>query len=128
MDDSFWSVEKWPPYMLSVLFCDSFQRQERLVLATFLHGNGMNSNILAERLFKFYNPHWNMARIWSKKIFEFTDLWKYLDKANDVRDSESSRIRTQYYFYSMRANHMMFYDGYLRGNGGKRIAYIPSYQ
>lgn len=127
LEDVFWPIRMWPTYILEVLVGVDFKRQDRLVLATFLHGNGMMSNVFAERIFKYYNSHWKNDKLWKRRLFEFCELWKFLEKATDRQDPDSFRIRTQYYFYSMTTGHMMFYDGYLRGNHGNRIAYAATY-
>lgn len=123
LDEVFWPVDKWPAYVLNILLSDEFKYQDRLSLATFFHGNGLPHYDLAVNAYKFYNKFWRNTREWDRRFFEFTKLWEYLDKTRDPNCPEYQRIRTNYYYYSLMENHMMYYDGNLRVKGGQRRAF-----
>lgn len=124
LKDHFWSIRCWPPYIVEILLSKDFKRQERLVLATFFHGNGLERFDIVLKIYKFYNRHWNASKEWRKRFYEFGDLFGYLDKVYDLNDSESYRIKSTYYYYSMVSKHMMFYDGSLRAKNGTKIPFI----
>lgn len=124
LKDMFFPIETWPTFIIEVLLTSDFRYQERLCLATFFHGNGIKDASFAINIIKWYNNNFNCYQLWRQRFYLFEALWKYLDKAEDESDPECYRIKTTYYFYSMIAEHMMYYDGiHLRKKGGTRVVY-----
>lgn len=121
LEHFFYPTDKWPTYILKVLLGQNFRRQERLTLATFFHGNGMHLNELAMRIFKFYNAFFVCSGLWNKRMREFSDLWKHLDR---VLSDEISDMKSSYYYYDMQAGHMMFYSGEIRIGINERENFI----
>lgn len=119
--DVFWPIHQWPAFAVEILMTPTFNYNERLTLATFFHGNGMRDAILPIQLFKYYNQHWKKARNhhngWKQKFYKFKQLFPYLNKAKDFYDPEYYRIGETYYYYSMIAKHMLYYNGNKRKKG-----------
>lgn len=127
LDDLFWGVHLWPPLILSILLSPDFGYLDRLSLATFFFGNGLENPGIAVQIFKFYNNHWNDYRDWNVRFLKFEKLFEYLAKAHNYNDPDCQRIRFKYYFYSMIADQTMFFDGDVRGPSGQRIKYERKY-
>lgn len=121
-ENDFPPLHSWPQYLLDILLTKCFDYQERMVLALFLHGNGMKRDF-AERLFLFYNPHYLNVKYWNNRVQKFTDLFKYFDNANDPSSNEYLFIRNKYYYFNVHAGCVMYYDGYVRGRDGQKIPY-----
>lgn len=119
LEDLFWPISDWPPYIVGLLLSPTFNYIERLSLATFFHGNGLRDASLAVTLIQFYNENWRIANHikWKAKFYKFEKLFDYLDKAYDTADSQYHYIRKTYYFYSMMIKHMLYYNGDKRKNG-----------
>lgn len=77
-------------------------------------------------IYKLYNNHWNSWPTWNTKFYKFRKLFEYLDKARRPSDPDFDRIRSSYWYFDMRAQLTMFYDGDVRGAGGKRMKYDPN--
>lgn len=114
LNETFWPVEEWPTYIIKLLFTDSFSYGERIALATFYHGNGFKDVETAQLIFKFYNNNWNSWPTWNRKFYKFGKLFDYLEKAFKPWDPEHHRIKSNYWYYDLRARQTMFYDGYIR--------------
>lgn len=109
--DVFYQIVAWPTYVIRVLLNEGFKRQDRLALASFFDGNGFNDKKFCSALIKFCNPHFKLNQEWKRRIFEFEDLFKYLDDI--AKKGEKSCF---YYYYCMPTKHMIFYTGNLKKN------------
>lgn len=118
-EDVFFPITSWPPYAVEVLLSEDFTYQDRLVLATFFHGNGLFDEKMAHKIVTFYNIY-SSKYDWKQKLYKFSKLWVYLNKTNDMNDPDYSRIRSTYYYYCIRSMRMIYYDGSLRSSN---IAY-----
>lgn len=111
--DEFWKIDVWPPYVVKVLLLSRFNYKDRLVLATFLHGNAMRNKEMAIRIVTTYNQPFKLmpTQDQNRKLSKFSALFEYLDKSDDKNDAMYEHIRTTYYYYDMRVKHMMYYNG-----------------
>lgn len=126
LEDVFWPISKLPPFILSILLKGDFGYQARLNFAAFFVGNGLTKPEIPLMVFKLYNQYWNETRDWRQRLLKFENLFEYLNVALKRNDFQCSKIRDTYYFYSMYADHMMYFDGDLRDlrvRGGKRMKY-----
>lgn len=114
--DLFWPIEDWPPYAVKVLSTNRFAYEERLVFATFLHGNGMRDTELSVKILQTYNRHIQLHSISNQavKIKKFIALFEYLEKSSDLDDPLYHHIRDTYYYYDMQLKRMVYYSGDLR--------------
>lgn len=119
IEDVFWPIHDWPPFIVAILLSPTFTYNERLTLATFLHGNGLANGKTAVSCVQIYNEHCqkNDYRKWKLKLYKFEQLFPFLDKAQDPTDECYNQMRKKYYYYSMMTKHMMYYNGDKRKNG-----------
>lgn len=129
--DVFWPIREWPSFAVEILLSPTFNYNERLTFATFFHGNGMKDATWPIQIIRFYNKHWKNAHNhyhgWKQKFHKFEMLFKYLDKAKDSNDPEYHRIGHTYYYYSMIAKHMLYYNGNKRKEGNQYEFVVNNY-
>lgn len=110
--DRFYNVLEWPSYILKIVLYPDFVYNNRLALACFFVGNGLNDSDIALDIFKFYNVHWDISQKWNKRFKEFKDLFSYLNKP--PQDPDSFQIRSTYFYYSVEAKQTLHLDGSIR--------------
>lgn len=110
--DHFFAVHEWPSYAIEIMLSPDFKYAKRLALAAFLVGNGLHDATLGEKMFKFYNKHWQNTQIWNRRFGEFRELFKYLNKPDD--DPDSVRVRSTYFYYSMEVKQTLYFNGEIR--------------
>lgn len=118
IEDLFWPISDWPPFVVEVLMSPTLDYNERLKLATFFHGNGIRNPEFPTEIIRFYNRHWmKHHNAWKQKWYKFGKLFEFLDKALDSTDSEYHSMGRTYYYYNMIVKHMLFYNGNKREKG-----------
>lgn len=122
MNDYFFSLESWPVYALELIMTSEFTYNERLSLATFLFGNGLNDEHKALRIFQYYNQSWSHSRQWHKRFLEFQMLFPYLKQTTKQTDI-GRRLRAQYFYFDIQTNLTMFFDGSVRMMNGEKRPY-----
>lgn len=118
MSDYFFPIESWPNYAIEIVLTRDFSYGERIGLATFLHGNGLNDKDKALQIFQMYNNSWKWDRRWKIKFEKFQCLFVYLDQIYKV-SVDGPRLKSEYWYYDMNLNLTMFYDGNVRTNRGE---------
>lgn len=117
LENHFFAIRTWPAFAVNLLLTPTFNYNDRITLAAFFHGNGLVNSERAIRYFQFYNPYWKLdRRQWKQKLYLFTKLFLYLDKAHDFHAPEYHHVRNNYYYYSMIVKHMLYYNGNKRKN------------
>lgn len=120
--DLFWIVEQWPNYIIEIILGRvAFDYSNRLALACFFHGNCFVDVSVIEEMLIFYNKTITNTREWNKRLYEFTKLFDYLNKARN-EDDDGAEIRSKYFFFHMMNKNTMYYDGYIRDKFGNKIA------
>lgn len=126
MEDVFYPIETWPNFAIEILLSENFRYQERISLATFFYGNGLHDVIMAERILKYYNKHWNFSRHWTQRFREFTALFTYLDAMKTNTDNNGPRLRAQYWYYDIESKLTLFFDGKVRTNDGNKREFVEN--
>lgn len=111
IEDLFWSVTLWPSFILSTLLSKKFGYNDRICLAAFFFGNGLQNPKFASKILKFYNPNYRNVQEWNLRLNKFELLFSYLAKSNQINDPQYNHIRSTYYFYSMIQNRLMYFNG-----------------
>lgn len=122
MTDYFYPIESWPNYAIEILLTKQFGYAERIELACFLHGNGLNDETKALRIFQVYNRSWTWEKTWNFRFKKFQALFKYLEETNKTSDT-GSRLNNEYFYYDMNRKLTMFYDGTVRTRNGEKRKY-----
>lgn len=86
-------------------------------MAAFFHGNGLKKHE-ADKILRFYNNKLDNSRKCCQKMYHFHTIFDYLDRVLNPNDPHYEDIRTKYNFYSMIANQIIFYDGFIRDSAG----------
>lgn len=116
----FFSVDEWPLFALRILLSPDFSYTDRISLASFLHGNGLNDGNFAIHIFKMYNSHWKDCHRWNQKFYKFSKLFEYLGRARMPITEDDERIRSTYWYYDMNSNQTVFYDESIRTPTGEK--------
>lgn len=125
----FWCVYEWPAFVVEIMLSCEFKYNDRLTLATFFHGNGLINPDFPIEIFKFYNKYWKTdpEGIWERRFYAFSKVFHYLNKIHDKNDPDGERMSSQYYYYSMVAKHMIYYNGRKRSEARKSSFYDHTY-
>lgn len=114
INDVFYPMQSWPAYALRIVLTEDLGYNNRLSLATFLHGNGLRDQDLALRIFQHYNSKWRRDHEWERKFRKFHALFEFLDGAADPTNPKYYMMSQNYWFFSVNVGCTVFYNGNIR--------------
>lgn len=114
VEEMFWPPEIWPDHIVNCMM--NFKYRDRICVCNFLFGNGMQLRH-AFTLVKFHHP-WRISEE-NYYNYIFTNLWIRIESAVQRIHPNWNEIISTYYFFSMYARCVMFFDGNVRLYGTK---------
>lgn len=126
--DRFYYPRVWPLYILEIVLSNDFGYNNRLKLACFFYGNGMQSPSGALWIYRRLNPVLRTVpyakllnnKAWVQRSSQFSRVFNYLATYIDTSFGDHHFIGDTYFYYCMERGGTYYFDGIMKERFARR--------